>query len=217
MYTIYMKKNVILIGAGGHAKSIIDSIDKNEYNIVGFIDDIKKRGSKHLEYPILSNSIEEIKNPELYCFFISIGNNYCRKKWFDSLKKYDLNLINVIDRSAIVSENASIGEGCFIGKMAIVNSMSKIGDNCIINTKALVEHGCFIDDHVTISTNAVVNGDVHVGEGSTIYSSSVVIGQKSIGKWSIIGAGSVVINDIPDSVVAVGVPSKIIKNAKYDK
>lgn len=211
-----MKKNVILIGAGGYSKSVLDSINREKYNVVGFIDEFKNSG-EHLGYPILGKSLKEIFDPNKYCYFVSIGDNWHRKKWFDKIEELNLETINVIDNSAIVSSSASIGKGCFIGKMAIINSMSTIGNNCIINTKALIEHGCTIDDHVNVSTNTIINGDVRIGEGSSLYSSSVIIGQRMIGKWSIVGAGSVVIKDIPDGVVAVGVPSRIVKQAEYDK
>lgn len=205
-----MKNKLILIGAGGYAKSVIDSINNDEYTFCGFIDEnVTKKN--HLGYPVFGNSFDSIDNKNEYVYFISIGDNIQRKKWYDKLILENLRLINIIDKTSIVSINANIGIGCFVGKMAIVNSHSTIGNNCIINTKSLVEHGCTIDNHVNISTNVVVNGDVQIGEGTTIYSSSVIKGQTRIGSWSMTGAGTVVINDIPDNVLVVGVPGRIKK------
>lgn len=203
-------EKLILIGAGGYAKSVIDSIDYFNYELVGFVDEYTKEDS-HLGVPVLASHIDELKNPEKYVYFIAIGNNKNRKRWYDILRKSKLRLINVVDRSAIVSPKATLGTGCFIGKFAVVNSNAVVGDDCIINTRALVEHGCLVSDHVNLSTNTVINGDVQVGVGSFVGSSSVTIGQLRIGEWSTVGAGAVVIKDVDDGVTVAGVPAKIIK------
>lgn len=211
-------KNLIIVGAGGYAKSVLDSVDSMNFRMVGFIDDIKPTGEKHQGYPILANDIDNIENPSDYVYFVAIGNNAKRKVWFDKLKSYNLSLINVIDRSAIVSSNATIGEGSFIGRLVILNRGSSIGDNCVINTRALIEHGCHIYDHVNISTNATLNGDVIAGVGSFIGSGTVINGQLTIGEWALVGSGAVVIKDVEPHTTVVGVPAKNIKseNHKYN-
>lgn len=203
-------EKLVLIGAGGYAKSVLDSIDYFNYELAGFIDEFSTN-TEHLGYPILSHSLDGLKDNKKYVFFIAIGNNERRKIWYDRLVEKKLRIINVVDKTAIVSRRASIGTGCFIGKMAIVNSKASIGNNCIINTKALVEHGCILKDHVNMSTNSVVNGDVIVGEGSFVGSCSVTIGQKEIGSWSTIGAGAVVTKSVVSGVTVAGVPAKVIK------
>jgi sugar O-acyltransferase (sialic acid O-acetyltransferase NeuD family) len=164
-----------------------------------------------LGYPILAHSLDELENSKKYVYFIAIGNNLNRKKWYDRLKERKLRMINVVDRSAIVSPHAVLGTGCFIGKLAVVNSNAVVGDDCIINTKALVEHGCSVANHVNLSTNAVINGDVKIGTGSFIGSCSVTLGQRSVGEWSTVGAGAVVIKNVGDGVTVAGVPAKVIK------
>lgn len=203
-------EKLILIGAGGYAKSVLDSVDYFNYEIEGFIDEFSDK-KEHLGFPILARSLEEIENPDKYVYFIAIGNNKSRKSWFDRLQKKKLRLINVVDRSAIVSSGAAIGTGCFVGKMAIINSKAVVGDNCIINTKALIEHGCVLSDHVNMSTNTVINGDVKIGMGSFIGSCSVTIGQLRVGSWSTVGAGAVVINNVADGITVAGVPAKLIR------
>lgn len=203
-------KNLIIIGAGGYAKSVLDSLNHFEYKMIGFIDDYKS-DKEHLGYPILGNNIEDIKNPEGFFYFIAIGNNAKRTEWFTKIKSMNLTLINIIDQSAIISEHAQIGEGCFVGKMAIINSNVVVGSNCVINTKALLEHGCNIGNHVNVSTNTVLNGDVQVDDLAFVGSCSVINGQLKIGKNVMIGSGAVVISDIPDHSTAVGIPAKVIK------
>lgn len=203
-------EKLIIIGAGGYAKSVLDSIDFYNYKVEGFIDEYATN-DEHLGYPILAKSLEELENPKKYFYFIAIGNNAKRKIWYDRLKENKLRLINVVDRSAIISPEAKIGTGCFIGKMAIINSKATVGSNCVINSRALIEHGCSVSKHVNLSTNSVINGDVVVGEGSFVGSCSVTIGQLSIGKWSTVGAGAVVTKNVGDGVTVAGVPAKVIK------
>lgn len=211
-------KNLIIIGAGGYAKSVLDSVDHMNFRMIGYLDDIKEKGSNHLGFPVLGNSIDNINTPEDYVYFVAIGNNAKRKKWFDKLKDRGLSLINVIDKSALVSQAATIGEGSFIGKLAILNNGCSVSDNCVINTRALIEHGCQIASHVNVSTNATLNGDVICKEGSFIGSGSVVNGQVTIEEWALVGSGAVVINNVKSRATVVGVPAKEIQssNRKYN-
>ena len=202
-------EKLIIIGAGGYAKSVLDSVDYFNYEMVGFLDEYK-REKEHLGYPILANSLEELKQKEKYVYIIAIGNNKARKVWFERLQNLRLRLVNVVDKSAIVSPHAHVGNGCFIGKMAIVNSNAAVGDNCIVNTKALLEHGCHLEQHVNISTNSVLNGDVYVEDGAFVGSSSVTIGQLKIGAWSTVGAGAVVVRDVEPATTVAGIPAKVI-------
>jgi len=203
-------EKLIIIGAGGYAKSVLDSVDYYNYRVKGFLDEYSDE-EEHLGYPILWRGLDEIKDSETYFYFIAIGNNQRRKTWYDRLTSNKLRLINVVDRSAIISPEAKIGNGCFFGKMAVVNSKAIIGNNCIVNTMSLVEHGCVVQDHANISTNAVINGDVWIGEGTFVGTCSVTIGQKKMGNWSTVGAGSVVISNVGDNVTIAGVPARVIK------
>lgn len=209
-------KKLIIIGAGGYAKSVLDSFDHMNFKMVGYIDDIKSIGVMHQGYPVIGNTLDCIENPKDYVYFIAIGNNRKRKAWYLKLKERDLSLINVIDKSALVSKVAEIGEGSFIGKLAILNHGCVVGNNCVINTRALLEHGCTTKDHVNISTNATLNGDVNCEEGCFVGSGTVVNGQIKIGKWSLVGSGAVVIKDVKDRTTVVGVPAKEIES-KSDK
>lgn len=202
-------KKLILIGAGGHAKSVADSINKSEYELCGFIDSNKK--GIHMGLPIFGTELEDIPNYEEYNYFVSIGDVGYRKLWFDKLRERRLSIINIIDSSAIISASAKMGIGNFIGKMAVINADAEIGNNNVINTKALIEHECKVGDHNHLSTNSVINGNVIVGNSVFLGSSSVCNGQLKIGSNAIIGSGSVIIEDVPENVTVVGVPARVIK------
>lgn len=203
-------EKIILIGAGGYAKSVLDSLDDRRYIVEGFIDEFSGE-DEHLGYPVLARTLSDIPAFMQYKYFIAIGDNQNRKRWYDILTQRELSIISVIDKTAIVSDYAKLGRGCFVGKQAIINSRAIIGDDCIINTRALVEHGCRVGNHVNLSTNSVINGDVCVGDGSFIGSCSVTIGQRRIGKRSVVGAGAVVINSFGDDVTVVGAPARMVK------
>lgn len=202
-------EKLIIIGAGGYAKVVMDSVDLYNYRMYGFLDEYSDK-TVHMGYPVVAHSLDDLPDKEKYVYFIAVGDNHHRSIWYNRLMKQHLRLINVIDKSAIISPMAVIGNGCFVGRYAIINSNSCVGNNCIINNRASVEHGCSLANHVNMSTNAVINGDVHVGEGAFIGSASVTLGQKYIGCWSVIGAGAVVTKNVKDNVVVAGVPANIL-------
>lgn len=202
-------KKLILIGAGGHAKSVADSIDVSEYELCGFIDSNKK--GTHMGLPIFGIQPEDIPNHEEYSYFVSIGDVRFRKIWFEKIDNQGLNIINIIDSSAIISSSVKMGIGNFVGKMVIINADVEIGNNNVINTKALIEHECKVGNNNHLSTNSVINGNVNVKDNVFMGSSSVCNGQLEIGSNVIIGSGSVVVKDVPEKVTVVGVPARVIK------
>ena len=205
-------KELIIFGAGGFSKSVLDSLNMNDFKIVGFIDKYKE--GYHKGYPIICDKLDKIKNKGKYFYFIAIGDPSVRRDFYLEAKKYNLNIINIIDSTAIVSNNVILGDGIYIGKMCIVNSDTEISSGVVINTRSLVEHGNFIGFCSNISTNVVLNGDVRVGECSFIGSCSVVNGQITIGDNSTIGSGSVVIRNVPNKVVVAGSPTRLIRDIK---
>ncbi|MGN5130888.1 acetyltransferase [Aeromonas hydrophila] len=204
-----MKKKLIIIGAGGFAKSILDSLDYTKIEVIGFIDQYKQ--GFHQDYPIITDKIENFKNADDYHFFIAVGEPIIRRNYLYEIRKLNLKQINIIDPTALISCHVELGEGIYIGKMCIVNRDVKIDDCAVINTRSLIEHGNRIGTCTNISTNVVLNGDVIVGEQTFVGSCTVVNGQISIGSHSIIGSGSVVIRNIKDKVVVAGAPTRLIR------
>ena len=204
-----MKKHLILVGAGGFAKSVIDSLDYTAYEIAGFIDSYKT--GTHQGFDIFANSLDELPNKENYVYFIAIGDPIARSQWFEKIRNLDLEQINVIDHTALISRSSNLGNGIYIGKMCIISSGSTLDDGVVINTRSLIEHGNHIGYCTNISTNVVLNGDVEVGDLTFVGSCTVVNGQLVLGRHSVIGSGSVVIRDIPNNVVVAGSPTRLIR------
>ena len=202
---------LVIIGAGGYAKSVVDSLGYRAADVAGFVDERPDK-AEHLGWPVLAHGIEGLGRPEAYSYFVAIGSNPKRRAWYERLRALGLPTFSVVDPSALVSPRAELGDMCFVGKLAVVNAGAAVGDDSIVNTMALVEHGCRVGDHVNLSTKSVVNGDVRVGDGCFVGSGAEVVGQVSIGEWSIVGAGAVVTRPVPANVTVAGVPARKIRD-----
>ncbi len=208
-------KKLIVYGAGGHAKSVLDSLQQDEYELYAFIDNYKT--GVFLNRNIYDESFLNLEEAHNYYYFVAIGDNFVRKKVFEELNKKRFKIINIVDRTAIISKSSKIGIGCYFGKYTIVNADSIIGDNVIINNRALVEHECVVKSNTHISTNSVLNGGVKVEEGAFVGSCSVVNELRTIGNWSVVGSGSVVIKDVEPLCLYAGVPATKKKEYKEKK
>src|SRR5690606_29979344 len=197
---------VYLIGASGHAKVIIEILEKQGLHIGGLQDAnpaIKTLVGHevHQELPTVFDANEDE-------VIISIGNNKTRKRLAES---FEYSYISAIYPKANISNRATIGKGTVIMAGVTINADVEIGKHAIINTNASIDHDCIVGDYAHISPNAALAGDVKVGEGTHIGIGASVIQGISIGKWAVIGAGAVIIRDVPDFAVVVGNPGKLIK------
>lgn len=202
---------LVIIGAGGYAKSVVDSLGWRARDLRGFVDERPDK-VEHLGWPVLAHSIDKLEGGEDCSYFVAIGSNPKRSAWYLQLRERGLQTFSVIDPSALVSARAELGDMCFVGKFAVVNAGATVGDDSIVNTMALVEHGCVVGDHVNVSTRAALNGDVRIGDGCFIGSGAEVIGQVSVGAWSIVGAGAVVTKPVGENMTVAGVPAKKIRD-----
>ena len=193
---------MILYGASGHAKVIVDILEANGQKIDFIVDDNPSL-TDLLGYEVRRNTGEYDEA------IISIGSCEIRKKVVESLTvgKYATS----VHPSAVVSPRATIDEGTVVMQGAILQSCAKIGKHCIVNTGASVDHDCEIADFVHVAPHATVLGGVKIGEGSWIGAGAVVKQYIAIGKNCMIGAGAVVLRDVPDGATVVGVPGKEIK------
>ncbi|MCO1601328.1 acetyltransferase [Desulfosporosinus nitroreducens] len=211
-------EKIVLVGAGGHALSVIESIQsKEEYEIVGITDAGAVVGKKILGYEVIGKDpiLKSVFNSGVMYAFVtvgSIGNTSLREKLLYMLKDIGFTLPAIIDPSSNIGSDVSVGEGVFIGRNTVVNAKSIIGDMAIINTGAIIEHSCCIDKFTHIGPGAVICGDVKISARTHVGANSTVIQGVNIGNDSIIGAGSIVIRDVPSKVVAFGNPFKVVRN-----
>ena len=172
------RKNLILLGGGGHCKSCIDVIEQEgKYKIIGILDNEELLGQSVLGYNFIGidTDIEKFAI-QGNSFLITVGqikSSSIRKKLFVLLNKNNAQIATVISPRAYVSEHAHIAKGTIIMHDVLVNASASIGKNCIINSKALIEHDSIIEDFCHISTSAVLNGGARIKEGTFFGSNSV--------------------------------------------
>lgn len=190
-----MKEQIILIGGGGHCRSVIDVIEQeNRYKIIGIVDKKELIGTKVLGYEVIGCD-EDLKtifksSQNAVIALGQIDSNQIRVDLFNKLKEIGFNLPTIISPLAYVSKHASVDEGSVVMHHALVNANAKIGKNCIINTKALIEHDAIIENHCHISTASVINGGVVVKE-NTFFGSNAT-SKQSVNISGFIKAGSLV-------------------------
>ena len=211
-------ENVLLIGGGGHAKSILDFLlHSQEFKVVGIIEKNEtSMDGEILGVPVIGTDAQLplfLQKGIKHCL-ISVGgtgDNSLRKRLFISLKDLGFDFINAVHPTAVISEFASYGVGNTFMAGVIIGPDVKIGVNTIINSGAVVEHDCRIGDHVHVAPGAKISGNVSIGPDSHIGSGAVIIQNIKIGRNVLVGAGAAIINDIPDNAVVVGVPGWIKK------
>ena len=192
-----MKKSLILVGGGGHAKSCIDVVEsEKKFKILGILDNSKKIGTYVGKYKILGKDKDILKYKRFSNnILISVGqvnNNQIREKIFKRYKKIGFKFPIIISPFARVSKNSKIEEGSIIHHNVVINSGVLVGKNCIINTNAIIEHDSVIKNHTHISTSVTVNGNVEVGKNTFIGSGSILKNSTKIKSFSFIKMGSII-------------------------
>ncbi len=196
-----------MVGGGGHAISVADSIFRGgEYDIAGYTD-IKENNNVGIRYLGNDDVLPELFDEGIRYAFICtgfLGKGRLRDNLYEKVKKIGLEIPVIVDNSAVVSKNCVISEGSFVGKKAVINAGSKIGKMAIINTGAIVEHSCAVGEYSHIAVGAVLCGDVSVGNHTLVGAGATVLQGLTIGDDCIIGLGSSVFRDIPNKSMKVG-------------
>jgi UDP-perosamine 4-acetyltransferase len=217
-HRVVKMKRVIGLGAGGHAKVVIEILRLlDDCVVVGLLDPMRELwGVQVLGIPVLGGDdlIIELYNQGVRHAFIglgTIGDTLPRRALYEKARQHGLQVVEAIHPQAIIAPTVEIGHGPTVMAGAVISTAARLGDNVIVNTGAIVEHDCVIDSHVHIATGARLASTVHVGEGTHVGLGASVRQCLHIGRYSIVGAGAVVVNDVPDRVVVAGVPAQILK------
>lgn len=205
-----MKKKIVLIGGGGHCKSVLDSLLRCEiYDEIVITDFEIPAGTEIMGCKVAGNDdvLPALMQSGFTDAFITVGcvtSAKLRIKLFQKIAALGFRLVNIVDPTAVVSAYSSLGSGIFIGKNAVVNAEAKIGDAAIINTGAIIEHECSVGAFTHISVGAKLCGNVAVGAECLVGAGATVIQGVTVADRAIIGAGSTVIRDVPSDVTRVG-------------
>lgn len=211
-------KNILIYGASGHAKMIVDIIHRNnDYTLIGFLDSLKPMDKVVYGYNILGDLdqlpylIEELN---IEGIIIGIGENSTRRAAYHKIKEIapQLEFVSVIHPSATIATDVSIVEGTVIMANVVINADAQVGRFCILNTASTLGHDCQMADFSSLASGATIGGNVQIGVCSAICLGARVIHDLKIGDHTVIGAGSIVLKSIGDNKTAFGTPINIIKD-----
>jgi len=207
-------EKIVIIGYGGHAKSVVDSIREiGKYEIVGYTD-VEDKGIAEIVYLGTDDILKEVYDSGVYNAALGLGymgKSLVRNELYEKLTEIGFKFPAIIAPSAVVSDSTNVGEGAFVGKRAIVNAESVIGKICIINSGAIIEHDNRIGNNTHIAVGAVLCGNVIIGSNCLIGANSTILQGLYVASESTVGAGSVVIENVGQSETVVGNPAKAIR------
>jgi sugar O-acyltransferase (sialic acid O-acetyltransferase NeuD family) len=204
-----VKKNIIVIGAGGHAKVVLATLSALKQNIAGLVDDNPNLiGSSILGHKVVGDIsfLHSIPNLAVIC---AIGDNKLRHAITTSFS--NLHWITAIHPSAYVHESVLLGKGTVVFAGAVIQPETVLGDHVIVNTTASIDHDCRIKSFAHIAPGSRLGGGVHIGAGTLIGIGTSIKPCVSVGEWSVVGVGSVIVKDIKGYAYAKGAPAKVYK------
>jgi len=214
-------KNIVLFGGGLHVQYCIDIIEKeNKYTIVGIIDSKEDIGSVIYDYQVIGrqeNLTELIQQYSIDAGIITIGDNWSRKIVHNAITDLvaDFEFVNAIHPSTIIGKNVTLGVGIVAMAGCIINPNSIIGDFCFFATGAQIEHDNVIDEYASVSAGSITGGRVRIGKYSAITLGVTILDRVTVGENTIVGSGSLVLKDLPDNVLAYGIPAKVVRTREF--
>lgn len=212
---------VIGLGAGGHAKVVLEILQETGgHEVVGLLDPKKELWQTEvLGVPVLGNEslLPELRDQGIGHAFIGLGgaqDTAPRRRLYDHTRQRGFEIVPAIHPQAVVSPSVKVGHGPTIMAGAVLNAAARLGENVIANTGAIVEHDCVVEDHVHVATGARLASNVRVGQGAHVGIGASIRQGIRIGANAVVGAGAVVVHDVPDRVVVVGVPARILRKVR---
>lgn len=206
---------VLVLGAGGHAKVLIEALSAASVEIIGVVDpDPGLMGMTVLGVRVLGDDREVLKYSSGAVRLVnglgSIGLPTRRQSLFEQFKDQGYIFETVVHPSAVVATDAQLGEGCQVMAGVVIQPGCRVGENAILNTRVSIDHDCCIGDHVHIAPGSVLSGNVSVGKSTHIGTGSILIQSINVGYHTVVGAGSVLLKDVPSGVTVYGVPAKVV-------
>jgi len=203
------KPALVIVGASGHAKVVIDIVEKEgRYLIAHLLDDNRALHGKTFFGYRVAGSAADISAAEKPLALVAIGDNGARQRIASTLREKGVEFASAVHPQAQIGRGAVIGAGTVVMAGAVVNSDATIGENVIVNTGATIDHDCVVGDGVHVAPGAHLCGGVRIGAGSFIGAGTVIVPGIRVGGNAVIGAGSTLLEDVPENVRAAGSPAK---------
>ena len=202
---------IVIYGASGHAKVVIDAIRKaGSFQVAAIVADGVPSGSELYGIPIRGGRecLQRLRSDGYAHGFVAVGDARARQSLGRLLRTSAFQLASIVHPNAVLAEDTRVGEGVFVAAGAVVNPGSVIGDMAIINTRASVDHDANVEQLVHLSPGVTLGGHVTVKEGAWVGIGATVLDRRVIGEWSIVGGGAVVIRDVLPHTKVMGVPAR---------
>lgn len=204
------------LGTSGHTMVVADIVRLvGEYEIVGYLDDHhrERHGGQFLGAPVLGGEeqLPALQAQGVRHLIFGFASSPARRRRHAAASELGFELATAIHPQAIVSAGASIGAGAIVKAGAIVEPGAVIGSNAVVGSAVLVAHEAVVGAAARVCAGTIVGGRTTVGEGTWLGIGVSLKDRVRVGAWSLIGVGAVVVEDIPDGVVAFGVPARIVR------
>ncbi len=203
---------LLIVGAGGHAKVVVDAVRKSNGDVLKLYvcdDNAALDGERLMDMQVITPVKRALSNA---CHFhVAVGNNRLRYKLAENCGQAGLEFRSVIHPQSAIAASASVDAGCFIAAQAVIGPMAELEEGCIVNHGAVVDHDCRIGRFSHIAPNATLGGGVRIGEQVLIGAGVNVLPGVVIGDNCIVGAGAVVLADLPAHTTFAGVPAQRIR------
>lgn len=207
-----MPDQIVIFGAGGHAKVVIDAIEIAGLDEIRFLVDANpaRVGTRLKHYQVRSEQegLSAGASGSLRAF-VAIGNNEARKRIAQMAKQFGFGLATVVHPASVRASDAILGEGSLVMPGSVINACAVIGSNAIINTGAIVEHDCRVGDFTHIAPRATLCGGVDIGDDTLIGAGAIILPGIKVGVGAVVGAGAIVLSDVPDGATVKGIPARI--------
>jgi UDP-N-acetylbacillosamine N-acetyltransferase len=200
-------QQLIVLGFGGHARSVADVAVAIGYKSLVFVDEQARKGEMFLGFPVLKSFTPSYD--DVWHAFPASGKDFVRQTQIALIQQNSWQLVSLIAPSATLGLGCSVGDGVFVGQQAHIGPMASIEEGCIINTGAVVEHEAVVGDYCHVSINAVIAGRARIGSKVFIGAGATVLDGLSIAEGVTIGGGCLVNHSILEAGVYVGVPARL--------
>lgn len=209
-----MLTDVVVVGAGGHAKVIVDAVRLGEPACcIAVVDQNPDKVGLMLLDPVVIQTWDKLKELPVKCH-IAIGDNNNREQLSRLVCSFGKRLVSIVHPDATVSTYSKIGNGTFIAARVVIGPSAVLGESVIVNHGAVVDHDCHIDAFSHIAPNVTLGGGVVIGQRTFVGAGATILPLVKIGSNVTIGAGAVVLDNVPDNKTVIGVPGKVMCDEK---